>query len=76
MPDGEQAQAAQIPVISIGEVVAYCQREGWVVVGFDLQLLIRPDETVRVAVVALDKRNHMLAISPVSLEGSLGLGNP
>lgn len=63
-----------VPVVSAAEVEAYCRGEGWSVVGYDLRLLLKPGETARVAVLAKDRRGHFLAISPLKLEGNIGLG--
>ena len=56
------------------DAIRYCAARRWVVVGHELKLLVRPGETVTVAVVARDLRGHFLAISPIDLDGKAGLG--
>lgn len=56
------------------DALRYCAEQRWVVVGHELKLLVRPGETVTVAVVARDLRGHFLAISPIDLDGKEGFG--
>lgn len=76
MDNSEKAGPDTAPgeVINAFDVAAYCHKQGWVVVGYDLRLLIRADETARVAILARDTQGHFLAISPVRLNGTVGLG--
>lgn len=56
------------------EAVRYCSERRWAVVGYELKLLVRPGETVTVAVLARDLRGHFLAVSPTDLDGAAGFG--
>ena len=63
-----------MPVITTIDVVLYCRGQGWSVVGYKVELLVREGETVRVAVLALDRRGHFLAVSPIALAYEPGIG--
>ena len=56
------------------DVLRYCAEQRWAVVGYELKLLVRPGETVTVAVVARDLRGHFLAVSPLDLGDAGGFG--
>jgi hypothetical protein len=56
------------------DAIRYCAEQRWVVVGHELKLLVRPGETVVVAVLARDLRGHFLAVSPIDLDGKEGFG--
>jgi hypothetical protein len=56
------------------EALRYCAEQHWVVVGHQLRLLVRPGETVMIAVLARDQRGHFLAVSPLDLDGKPGIG--
>ena len=56
------------------EAIRYCAEQRWVVVGHELKLLVRPGETVMIAVLARDQRGHFLAVSPLDLDGKPGVG--
>ena len=61
-------------VVTVTDVLRYCAQQQWVVVGHDLKLVVRPGETVMVAVLARDRQGHFLAVSPVRLAGEGGVG--
>jgi len=61
-------------IVTATDVLRYCAQQRWVVVGHDLKLVVRPGETVMVAVLARDRRGHFLAISPVGLADEGGFG--
>jgi hypothetical protein len=63
-----------MPVVATTDVVLYCRGQGWSVVGYNLELLVREGETVRVAVLALDGRGHFLAVSPITWAYEPGIG--
>jgi hypothetical protein len=56
------------------DALRYCAEQHWVVVGHQLKLLVRPGETVMIAVLARDHRGHFLAVSPLDLDGRSGMG--
>jgi hypothetical protein len=56
------------------DALRYCAEQDWVVVGHQLRLLVRPGETVMIAVLARDQRGHFLAVSPLDLDGKPGVG--
>jgi hypothetical protein len=56
------------------DALRYCSEQHWVVVGHQLKLLVRPGETVMIAVLARDRRGHFLAVSPLDLDGKPGIG--
>lgn len=56
------------------EALRYCAEQHWVVIGHQLKLLVRPGETVLIAVLARDHRGHFLAVSPLDLDGRPGIG--
>jgi hypothetical protein len=61
-------------VITPFDIALWCQHQGWMVVGHNLDLVVRQGETVRVAIIAKDERDHFIAVSPVTIEGQLGIG--
>jgi hypothetical protein len=56
------------------DAIRYCAEQHWIVVGHQFRLLVRPGETIMVAVLARDQRGHFLAVSPVDLDGKPGVG--
>jgi hypothetical protein len=56
------------------DAIRYCAEQHWVVVGHEFRLLVRPGETIMIAVLARDQRGHFLAVSPVDLDGEPGVG--
>jgi hypothetical protein len=56
------------------DALRYCAEQRWVVIGHQLKLLVRPGETVTIAVLARDHRGHFLAVSPLDLDGKPGVG--
>jgi hypothetical protein len=56
------------------DALRYCAEQHWVVIGHQLRLVVRPGETVMVAVLARDQRGHFLAVSPLDLAGKPGVG--
>jgi hypothetical protein len=74
IPSASAAQASARSHITTAEIVRYCREQRWTVIGYDLQLLVRADDTVYVAVLVKDARHHFLAVSGVDLDGVLGLG--
>lgn len=56
------------------DVLGYCAEQRWAIVGYELELLVRPGETVTIAVLARDLRGHFLAVSPLeSNRGGFGI---
>lgn len=56
------------------DALRYCAEQHWVVVGHQFKLLVRPGETVTVAVLARDHRGHFLAVSALDRDGKPGIG--
>jgi hypothetical protein len=58
----------------VSDALRYCEQQHWIVVGHELKLIIRPGETVMIAVLARDQRGHFLGVSPLDLGGKPGIG--
>lgn len=47
------------------DAIAWCRAQGLIIVGFNLELLIKVGETARVAILARNPKGHFLAVSPI-----------
>jgi hypothetical protein len=56
------------------DCLRYVSERHWTVVGHKFELLVSNSETVTIAVLARDERGHFLAVSPIHLDGQLGMG--
>jgi len=63
-----------VSLITVVDVTLWCREKGMVVIGHNLELLIGEGKTVKVAVLARDRRDHFIAVSPITIEGQQGLG--